>query len=95
MSRSLERVSSTKLLGTHIDYHLKWEENVKQVSASCYCTLAILKKLRNFVPFNIREHLSQALVCPSCVIIVLCIIIYHITLLNASKEFKQDVRALL
>ena len=59
MLRSLESVSSTKLLGTHIDNHLKWEENVKKVSASCYCTLAILKKLRNFLPFNIREQFSQ------------------------------------
>ena len=61
-STSLERIPSTKLLGTHIDHHLKWEENVKQVSASCYRILAILKKLRNFLPFNIREQLGQALV---------------------------------
>ena len=32
-STSLERVSSAKLLGTHIDHNLKWEENVKQISA--------------------------------------------------------------
>ena len=51
-SISLERVSSAKLLGTHIDHTLKWEENVKQISASCYCTLGILKKLRNFLPLN-------------------------------------------
>ena len=50
---------TTKLLGTHIDHHLKWEGNVKQVSASCYHTLAVLKKLRNFLPFNIHK---QALV---------------------------------
>ena len=61
-STSLELVSSTKLLGTHIDHHLKWEENVKKVSASCYRTLAVLKKLRNFLPFNIRKQLVQALV---------------------------------
>ena len=41
---------------------LKWEENVKQVSASCYRTLGIVKKLRNFLPFNIRKQLVQALV---------------------------------
>ena len=50
-STSLERVSSAKLCGIHIDLHLKWEENLKQVSASCYRTLAILKKLRNFSHF--------------------------------------------
>ena len=53
---------TTKLLGTHIDHHLKWEGNVKQVSASCYHTLAILKKLGNFLPFNIHKQLVQALV---------------------------------
>ena len=47
---------TTKLLGTHIDHHLKWEGNVKQVSASYYRTLAILKKLRNFLPFPIHKQ---------------------------------------
>ena len=61
-SISLEHVSSAKLLGTHIDHILKWEENVKQTSASCYRTLGILKKLRNFLPFHIRKQLVQALV---------------------------------
>ena len=61
-SISLEHVSSAKLLGTHIDHNLKWEENVKQISASCYRTLGILKKLRNFLPFHIRKQLVQALV---------------------------------
>ena len=61
-STILERVSSAKLLGTHIDHNLKWEENVKQISASCYRTLGILKKLRNSLPFHIRKQLVQALV---------------------------------
>ena len=61
-STSLERLSSAKLFGTHIDHNLKWEENVKQISASCYRTLVILKKLRIFVPFHIRKQLVQALV---------------------------------
>ena len=55
-------MSSANLLGTHIDHNLKWEEHVKQISASCYRTLGILKKLRNFLPFHIRKQLVQALV---------------------------------
>ena len=31
----IERVSTTKLLGTHISQHLKWKDDVKSVSASC------------------------------------------------------------
>ena len=30
-STSLERISSGKLLGSHIDHNLKWEGNVKQI----------------------------------------------------------------
>ena len=33
-----------------------------KLSASCYRTLGILKKLRNFLPFHIRKQLVQALV---------------------------------
>ena len=87
-STSLERVSSTKLLGTHTDHHLKWEENVKQVSASCYRTLAVLKKLRNFLPFNIRKQLVQALVLSKLYYNCVFYINLPKTLLNASKEFK-------
>ena len=37
-STPLEGVSSAKL-GTHIDHKLKWEENVKQISASAIALL--------------------------------------------------------
>ena len=59
---TIERVSSMKLLGTHIDQHLCWEENIKQVLSSCYATLATLRKLKNILPFNMRKTLVQALV---------------------------------
>ena len=59
---TIERVSSMKLLGTHIDQHLCWEENIKQVLSSCYATLATLRKLKNILPFNMRKTLVKALV---------------------------------
>ena len=59
---------TTKLLGTHIDHHLKWKENVKQVSASCYRTLAILKKLRNFSAIQYSQAVSSG---PSTLQVVL------------------------
>ncbi len=59
----IERVNSTKLLGSYIhDEHLKWEENVKNVASTCYSTLATLRKLKNSLPFNIRKNLVQSLV---------------------------------
>ena len=36
--KTLERVSSIKLLSTHIQQHSKWEDNVKAVALSCYAT---------------------------------------------------------
>ena len=87
-STSLERVSSAKLLGTHIDHYLKWEENVKQILASCYCTLGILKKLRNFLPSHIRKQLVQALVLSK---LYYNSVIYH----NLPHYLKQHVRTLL
>jgi hypothetical protein len=58
----VERVKSTKLLGSYIHEHLKWEENVKNIASSCYSTLATLRKLKNSLPFKIRKNLVQALV---------------------------------
>lgn len=56
------RAPLTKLLGTHVDQHLCWDENIKQVSSSCYATVAVLKKLKKILPFKIRKTLVQALV---------------------------------
>ena len=58
----VEGVKSTKLLGSYIHEHLKWEENVKNIASSCYSTLATLRKLKNSLPFKIRKNLVQALV---------------------------------
>ena len=57
-----ERVPSTKLLGTYIDQHLKWEGNVKYICTSCYTILAMLHKVKNLLPFHARKNLAQALV---------------------------------
>ena len=49
-NENIERVPSTKLLGTYINQHLKWEDNVKYICTSCYAILAI----------HIRKNLAQA-----------------------------------
>ena len=33
---NVKRVPSTKLLGTYINQHLKWEDNVKYICTTCY-----------------------------------------------------------
>lgn len=52
----MERVGTTKLLGTYIHEHLKWEvkDNFKDVSSSLYSTLTTLRKLKNCLPFNMH-----------------------------------------
>ena len=59
---TLEHDSSAKLLGTHLDHHLNWEENVKNTASSCYATLASLKRLKNLSLFPIKKNLAQTLV---------------------------------
>ena len=61
-NKNIERVPSAKLLGTYINQHLKWEDNVKYICTSCYATLAMLRKVKNLLPFHIRKNLAQALV---------------------------------
>jgi len=61
-NENIARVPSTKLLGTYINQHLKWEDNVKYIFTSCYSILAMLHKVKNLLPFHIRKNLAQALI---------------------------------
>ena len=54
----LKRVATTKLLGSHIQEHLNWEENVKHTAASCYATLTSIKKLKKILSFHIKKNLA-------------------------------------
>lgn len=62
LGENIEQVPSAKLLGTYINQHLKWEDNVKYFCTSCYATLTTLRKVKNLLPFHIRNNLAQALV---------------------------------
>ena len=59
---SLKRVESTKLLGVNIHSNLKWDDRIKHLAASCYGTLATLKKVKNFINYKLRKHLTKSLV---------------------------------
>ena len=41
----LERIKSWKLLGVHINKHLKWDDHIKRKVSGCYATVSILRKL--------------------------------------------------
>ena len=59
--KKLERVDNTRLLGIQLDSHLKWNQHVKQLLASVYGKLTVLKKLKNFTDFKLRKQLAQSL----------------------------------
>ena len=63
--KDLERVKNTKLLGVHLNENLLWDEHVKNLAsswASCYTTLASLRKIKHFTPYKLRKQLAESLV---------------------------------
>ena len=60
---TLERVSTSKLLCTHLDQHLKWEYNLTAIASSWCSTLAMLKKLKHRFPLIYVRLLYNHLCC--------------------------------
>jgi hypothetical protein len=58
----IQRVECYKLLGIHLTQHLKWGEHVKNTTASCYATIAVLRKLKHLDRYNLRKTLAESLV---------------------------------
>ena len=60
--KPLERVTTTKILGVHMDEHLTWSDHTTALLTSCYAALAVLRKLRNLAPYHVRKQLVESLV---------------------------------
>ena len=58
----LERIKSCKLLGVHINEHLKWDEHIKHTVSGCYATLSILRKLKYLAKYELRKQLAETLI---------------------------------
>ena len=58
-SYKLERFKSWKLLGVHINEHLKWDDHIKLTVSGCYATLSILRKLRYLAKYELRKQLAE------------------------------------
>ena len=86
----LERVTTTKLLGCHLNEHLKWEDNVKYTASSCYYILATLKKLKKILPFRMRKNIVQALVLSK---LYYNDVIYHSLPEYLQKRLEQVLKA--
>ena len=52
----------SKLLGVHFHQHLNWDEHVQATCKSCYGTIQIIRKLKNFAGYRLRKHLVESLV---------------------------------
>ena len=42
--------------------HLTWNIHINELVTSCYGALAVLKKLRNLAPFNVKKQLVESLI---------------------------------
>ena len=55
----LERIKSYKLLGVHMNQHLKWDDHIKHTASACYATLRVLRKLKHLAPYDLRKQLAE------------------------------------
>ena len=60
--KRLERDSNFRLLGTQVNQHLKWKEEINSKISSCYDTPAIIRKLNHLTPFHVRKQLAEFLI---------------------------------
>ena len=56
------RSNICKLLGVHINEHLKWDDHIKHTVSGCYATLSILRKLKYLAKYELRKQLAETLI---------------------------------
>ena len=59
--RSLERVSTFRLLGTKVYENVHWKRERNSKISSCYGTLSVLKKLKYLAPYNEKKKKQKTL----------------------------------
>ena len=61
-NKTLEYIIISKLLGVNFQENLKWDEHINALCKSCFGTLRILRKIKNFTDFKLRKHLAESLI---------------------------------
>ena len=61
-NKNLERKTTWKVLGIHLNQHLDWKEQISSVIASGYATLRTLRRIKRLTPFHVRKSLAECLV---------------------------------
>ena len=59
---SVERVTSVKLLGLHINQRLNWNTHVDYLRRTCGRRLHLLRRLRSLVPYNDLFRIYEAII---------------------------------
>ena len=73
----LERMKSCKLLGVHINEHLKWDDHIKHTVSGCYATLSILRKLKYLAKYELRKQLAETSILSKLDYADLVFTLYH------------------
>ena len=60
--KNLEREHCSKLLGVTLNEHLSWDDHIAKVTSSCFCTISILRKFKNLMPFKLKRQVAELLV---------------------------------
>ena len=56
--KQIEHEKSTKLLGVHLNDSLKWDDHINSLATSCYSTLSVLRKIKNFTSYKSKKIFS-------------------------------------
>ena len=56
----LKITNSSLLLGTVMEQHLKWNDEINRKISSCYGTLSVLRKLKHLAPYHVRKQLAAS-----------------------------------
>ena len=84
----LERIKSCKLLGVHINEHLKWDDRIKHTVSGCYATPSILSKLKYLAKYELRKQLAETLILSKLDYSIWFFTLYHNSYFAVCKAFN-------
>ena len=85
----IECVSTFDFLGITIDSHLNWKPHVEKISKKISKTLAILNRLKHYIPIDTLQILYNSLISPH---LLYGILLWGHKLGNIAKAQKKAIR---
>ena len=90
----LERIKSCKLLGVHINEHLKWDDHIKHTVSGCYASLSVLRKLKYLAKYDLRKQLAETLILSKLDYADLVFYLYHNSYFAVCNGFNSLLQVL-